>query len=102
MLRFFNATFSLTNFKIQKYYQNELEFNEVYSRNNLPKIKDINVINLHVYGSIGALCLVLSVNAENLTYSDRLGVKNIPKQIRKFIENKNILTNIYIKKHTIQ
>ena len=28
----------LTNFKIQKYYQNELKFNDVYSRKKLPKI----------------------------------------------------------------
>ena len=27
----------LTNFEIQKYYQNEPKFNGVYSRNNLPK-----------------------------------------------------------------
>ena len=26
----------LTNFEIQKYYQNGLKFNSVYSRNNLP------------------------------------------------------------------
>ena len=31
---------SLTNFEIQKYYQNEPKFNGVYSRNNLPKIKN--------------------------------------------------------------
>ena len=31
---------SLTNFKIQKFYQNEPKFNGVYSRNNLRKIKD--------------------------------------------------------------
>ena len=31
---------SLTNFEIQKYYQNEPKFNGVYSRNNFPKIKD--------------------------------------------------------------
>ena len=30
----------LTNFEIQKYYQNEPKFNRVYKRNNLPKIKD--------------------------------------------------------------
>ena len=30
----------LTNFEIRKYYQNEPKFNGVYSRNNLPKIKD--------------------------------------------------------------
>ena len=31
---------SLTNSEIQKYYQNEPKFNGVYSRNNLPKIKN--------------------------------------------------------------
>ena len=37
----------LSNFEIQKYYQNEPKFNRVYSRNNLPKIKDgPYVINL--------------------------------------------------------
>ena len=30
----------LTNFEIQKYYQNKRRFNGVYLRNNLPKIKD--------------------------------------------------------------
>ena len=29
----------IANFEIQKYYQNELQNNGVYSRNNLPKIK---------------------------------------------------------------
>ena len=29
----------LTNFEIQKYYENELRFNSVYSRDNLPKNK---------------------------------------------------------------
>ena len=28
---------SLTNFEIQRYYQNKPRFNGVYSRNNLPK-----------------------------------------------------------------
>ena len=30
----------LTNFEIQKYYQNESKLNGVYSRDNLAKIKD--------------------------------------------------------------
>ena len=30
----------LTNFEIQKYYENEPKCNGVYSRNNIPKIKD--------------------------------------------------------------
>ena len=38
----------LTNFEIQKYYQNEPRFNGAFSRNNLPKeINDgAHVINL--------------------------------------------------------
>ena len=44
----------LTNFEIQKYYQNEPKFDGVYSRNNLPKIKDgAYVINLDELKSIG-------------------------------------------------
>ena len=45
----------LTNFEIQKYDQNKPKFNGVYSRNNLPKIKDgVYVINLDEYESIGS------------------------------------------------
>ena len=29
----------LTNFEIQKYYENEPRYNDVYSRDNLPKKK---------------------------------------------------------------
>ena len=44
----------LTNFEIQKYYQEEPKFTGVYSRNNLPKIKDgAYVVNLNEYKSIG-------------------------------------------------
>ena len=41
---------SLSNFKIQKYYENEHKFNGAYARNNLPQIKDgTYVINLGEY-----------------------------------------------------
>ena len=40
----------LTNFEIKKFCPNEPKFNGVYSRNNLPKIKDgIYVISLDEY-----------------------------------------------------
>ena len=46
----------LTNFEIQKYYQNQPKFNSVYSRNNSAKIKDgAYVINLDECESIGTL-----------------------------------------------
>ena len=44
----------VTNFNIQKYYQNEPRFNSVYSRDNIPKIKDgVYVINLDEYSDLG-------------------------------------------------
>ena len=37
----------LTNFEIEKYYENESRFNGAFSRDNLPKIKDETyIINL--------------------------------------------------------
>ena len=45
--------YPLTNFEIQKYYQNELRFNGVFSRDNLQKIKDeAYIINLDEYSNI--------------------------------------------------
>ena len=59
----------LTNFEIQKYYQNEPKFNRVYSRNKLPKIKDEEyVIILDEYESIGTHWIALYVITENVTY----------------------------------
>ena len=41
------ATHPLTNFEVKNYYQNKPKFEVVYSRNNLPKIKDgTYIINL--------------------------------------------------------
>ena len=72
---------SLTNFEIQKYYQHEPKFNGVYSRNNLPKIKDgAYVINLDEFKSIETHCIALYVNNNNnnnnnnVTYFDSFGV----------------------------
>ena len=33
----------LTNFVIQKHYENEPKFNDIYSRNSLSKIKDEHI-----------------------------------------------------------
>ena len=35
------------------------------------------------------------MNANNIVYFDSFGVEHIPKEITKFIRNKNIITNIY-------
>ena len=80
-----------------KYYENESRFNGVYSRDNLPnKIKDgTYVINLDEYSDIGTHWVALWVNNNNVTYFDSFGVEHIPKEITKFIKNKNIKTNIF-------
>ena len=79
------------------YYQNEPGFNGVYSRDNLPdKIKDgAYVINLDEYSDIGTHCIALYVNYKTVTYFDSFGVEDIPKEIKKFIINGNIIANIF-------
>ena len=86
----------LTNFEIQIYYQNEPKFNGIYSRTNLSKIKDgVYIINLDKYESIGTHWIALCFNAENVTFFNSFAVEHIAKEIRKLIENKSIITNIY-------
>ena len=58
----------LTNFEIQKYYENEPKFNGVYSGNNLSKIKDgAYITNLDVHESIGIHWIAFYVNDNNIT-----------------------------------
>ena len=85
----------LTNFEIQKYYQNEPRFNGVYSRDNLSdEIKDgAYIINLDEYSDIGTHWVALYVGNEDVTYVASFGVEHILKEIETFISNKSIKTN---------
>ena len=67
----------LTNFEIQKYYQNESRYNGVYSRDNLPdKISNgAYVINLDEYSDIGTHWIVLYTLNNNVTYFDSSGIE---------------------------
>ena len=87
----------LTNFEIQKYYQNETRFNGVYSRDNLPKqIKDGEyVINLDEHKDTGTHWLALFCKKNEIAFYDSFGVEHIPEEIKKFIGNRNIKANIY-------
>ena len=86
----------LTNLEIMKCYKNESRFNGIYSRDNLSKINDgAYIINLDEYSDIGSHWVALWVNNNNVTYFDSFGVEHIPKEIIKFIENRNIKTNIF-------
>ena len=69
---------SLANFERQTYYQNEPKFNSVYSRNNLPKIKDRTyVINFDEFKSIGTHWIALYVNGNNMIYFDGFKAEHI-------------------------
>ena len=89
----------LTNFEIQKYYENESKFNGVYSRDNLPnKIKDgAYIINLDEYSDIGTHWVPLYVKNNDFTYFDCF-----PNKIIKFIGNKNIKKKCLEYKQMIQ
>ena len=78
---------TLTNFEIQKYYQNECRFNAVYSTDNLPKIKDgAYAINLDECTSIATHWVALYIH-NNDTYFDFFVVEHIPKEIKDFMNN---------------
>ena len=92
----------LTNFKVQK-YQSKPRFNGVYSRNNLSKIKDeAYVTNVDGCKSVATHSLTLYVNGHNwsalynATCFDSFGFEHIPKEIKKLIENKDIITDTNI------
>ena len=87
----------LTNFETQTCYQNESSFNGVYSRDILPgKIKDgAYITNFDEYFDIGTHWIALYVNFKTITYFDSFGVEHIPKEIKNFINNKNIIANIF-------
>ena len=93
----------LTNFETQKYLQNENKFNDVYSWNNWAKVKEgTYVIILDEHESIWThwMALYLKDNnrraSYNAIYFYNFGAEHILKKIKKFICNKNIITNSYI------
>ena len=91
------ALHPLTNFEIQKYFQNEPRFNSFYSINNLPKkIKDgTYVINLDEYADVSAHWIALLCRRSEIVYFDSFGVEHVPEEIKEFIGNRNIIANIF-------
>ena len=89
-------THPLRNSEVKMHYQNEPTFNGVYSRNHLPKIKKrAYVINIDELKLLGIHRIALYMNGSNGKYLDNFRVEHIQKRIKKFIGNKNIVTNVY-------
>ena len=96
-MRFLIPPHPLINLEIQEYYQNEPRFNDVYSRNNLPKtIKDsAYLINLGEYADVGTHLIAFFCNRSEIAYVESFGVEHVPEEIKKFDLNKNIIANIF-------
>ena len=77
----------LTNFEIQKYYQNEPRFNGVFSRNNLPKkIKDgAYIINLDEYANVGTHWIALFCKKMKLFISIVLVLNIFLKKLKNLL-----------------
>ena len=69
----------------------------VNSRDNLSyKIKyEAYVINLDEYSDIGTHSIALYLNNKTVTYFDSFRMEHIPKEVKKFIGNRNIISIIY-------
>ena len=60
-----------------------LNLNVVYSRNNVPKIKDgAYIINLDEFKSIETYWIALYVNGKNIIYFDSFGVEHNPRVVK--------------------
>ena len=53
------------------------------------------VINLDEYSNIGTHWVALWVDNNDVTYFDSFGVEHIPKEIKTFINSKNIKIDIF-------
>ena len=88
----------LTNFEIQKYYENEPRFNGAFSRDNifLSEIKDgVYVINLDEYADVDTHWTALFYNRSEIVYFDSFVVEHVPEEIKEFVGNKSISANIF-------
>ena len=86
----------LTNFEIQKYYQDKPRFNGVFQ--GIICLKNTGkayVINVDEYADIGTFWIALFCNGNEIVYFDSFAVEHVPKEIKEFIGNKNIKANSF-------
>ena len=75
----------LTNFEIQKLYQNEPRFNGVYSIDNPPEkvTNGAYVINLDEYADVGTHWIALFCDGNEIVYFNSFGVEH--EEIKEFV-----------------
>ena len=86
-------THPLTNFEIQKYYQNKPRLYGVFSRN---KIEDeAYVIDLDEYADFATHWITLFRSKNENLFFDSFGVEYVPEEIKEFIGNKKTKANMF-------
>ena len=59
------------------------------------------IVHLDKYKSIGMHWIALCLNGNNVTYFDSFDTKYVSKEIKKFVDNKNIITSITIQAYDL-
>ena len=87
----------MTNFEIEKYFKNQPKFIGVYSRNNLPSVARDGgyVVNLDERGSTGTHWVAIHIKGPKATYFDSFGIEHIPNEVLRFLNKKDIDSNIF-------
>ena len=88
-IKTFSSTPPFKNIEITNYFNYKSRFNGVFSRNNLPRIKDgANVISLDEKHSKGTYCVSLFIDRNVVVYFDSFGIECIPQAVlSKFRDN---------------
>ena len=86
----------LSSIDINKYFNYKPRCNGVYSRDNLPRIKDgPHVINLDDKKSKVTHWISLFIDRIRAVYFDSFGIEYIPQEILNKTKNKSITYNIF-------
>ena len=87
----------LTNYEIQKYYQNEKSLMVFFFRKSMTeKIKDGDyIINPDECAEVGIDWIALFCSRNEIVFFDSFGVEHVPEEIKEFNWNKNMKANIF-------
>ena len=86
----------LNNIEITIYFKYEPRFNCVFSRNNLPGIKDrVYIASLGDKNSKGKHWVSLFIDKYTTVYFDSFGIKYVPLVVLNKIKDKSLTHNIF-------
>ena len=86
----------LSNIEITNKFNNEPRFNGVFSRSNLPKVKDgASAINLNDKKKLKEHIALLFIDRNTAVCFDSFEIEYIPLEVLKTIRDKSITHNMF-------